>query len=250
MNTMFETKFRSYMQNVSRQRQLELQQVAQNPSLPPLLSSIGSTVGLHMWYPVNDITGDTLCRIHILLSKVGNKTKEVAIGLAMPGHVFHNNPIPAEYAKVLVREITDMSYIDYPLDHVMPEVVKELGEAVNQFILCNRCEIALDWADVTTEPAYITIKTNGNTKGQGSSATNVSSAGSKVQGSFVSIVSKGKQSFSTTNVTYQGYAPAAFSYDQSTTGTRSTTIISLQHNPPGTRPLQAKYSFRPNEHVL
>jgi hypothetical protein len=37
MNTMFETKFRSYMQNLSQERQLELQQITQ-----PLLSSIGS----------------------------------------------------------------------------------------------------------------------------------------------------------------------------------------------------------------
>jgi hypothetical protein len=71
------------------------------------------------------------CRLHIPIGRVGNKTKEVAIGVAIPGRVFHNNPIPAEYAKVLVREITDMSCIDYPLDHVMPEGIKELGEAVN-----------------------------------------------------------------------------------------------------------------------
>jgi hypothetical protein len=68
---------------------------------------------------------------------VGNKIKEVAIGVAISGRVFHNNPIPAEYAKVLVYEITDMTCIDYPLDHVMPEGVKELEEAVNQFILWN-----------------------------------------------------------------------------------------------------------------
>jgi hypothetical protein len=53
----------------------------------------------------------------------------------MSGRVFHNNSIPTEYAKVLVHEITNMSYIDYLLDHVMPKGVKELGDAVNQFIL-------------------------------------------------------------------------------------------------------------------
>jgi hypothetical protein len=62
----------------------------------------------------------------------------------MPGHVFHNNPIPMEYVKVLVREITDMGYTDYPLDHVTPEGVKELGQAVNQFILWNQRKIFLD----------------------------------------------------------------------------------------------------------
>jgi ribosomal protein L32E len=57
---------------------------------------------------------------------VKNKTKEVAIGVTMPRRVFHNNLIPAEYAKVLVHEITDMACIDCPLDHVTPEGIKEL----------------------------------------------------------------------------------------------------------------------------
>jgi hypothetical protein len=144
MNTMFEIKFRSYMQNLSQERQLQLQQVTQNPSPLPLLSSIGSTTALHAWYPIDDIMGDMPCRLHIPADRVGNKTKEVAIGVARPRCVFHNNPIAAEYAKVLVCEITDMSYIDYPLDHVTPQGVKELGEAINQFILWNRREIVLD----------------------------------------------------------------------------------------------------------
>jgi hypothetical protein len=62
----------------------------------------------------------------------------------MSGRVFHNNPIPAEYAKVLVHEITNKAYINYPLDHVTPEGVKEFEEAVNEFILWNRREIVLD----------------------------------------------------------------------------------------------------------
>jgi hypothetical protein len=79
--------------------------------------------------------GDTPCHLHIPIGGLGNKTREVVIGVAMRGRVFHNNPIPAEYAKVLVREITDMACIDYPLDHVTHEGIKELGDAVNQFIL-------------------------------------------------------------------------------------------------------------------
>jgi hypothetical protein len=87
-----------------------------------------------MWYPVDDITGDKPCHLHIPLGRVGNKTKEVMIGVAMPGRVFYNNPISVEYAKVLVREITNMACIDYPLDHVTPQGIKELEEAVNQFM--------------------------------------------------------------------------------------------------------------------
>jgi hypothetical protein len=64
------------------------------------------------------------------------ETKQKRLRLVWPCHdVFHNNPILAEYAKVLVREITDMTCIDYSLDHVTPEGIKKLGEAVNQFIL-------------------------------------------------------------------------------------------------------------------
>jgi hypothetical protein len=88
--------------------------------------------------------GDMPSYLHIPIGRVGKKTKEVTIGVTMSGRVFHNNPIPAEYAKVLVREITDMACIDYPLDHVTPEGIKELGEAINQFILWNRREIILD----------------------------------------------------------------------------------------------------------
>jgi hypothetical protein len=105
---------------------------------------MGSMTGLGTWYPVDDITVDTPCCLHIPLDRVGNKTKDVVIGVVMSGHVFYNNPILTEYAKVLVWEITNMGYTDYPLDHVTPEGVKELGQAVNQFILLNRCEIFLD----------------------------------------------------------------------------------------------------------
>jgi hypothetical protein len=144
INSMFETKFMSYMQSLIQERPLELQQITQNPSSLPHLSSIGSTVVVLMWYPVDDITGDTPCHLHIPIGRVGNKIKEDVIGMAILRRVFHNNLIPAEYAKVLVREITDMACIDYPLDHVMPEGINELGEVVNQFILWNRCEIVLD----------------------------------------------------------------------------------------------------------
>jgi hypothetical protein len=123
---------------------LELQQITQNPSPLPYLSNIGSTTAVPTWYPIDDITGDTPCRLHIPIGGVRNKTKDVAIGVAMSGRIFHNNPILAKYAKMLIGEITDMACIDYPLDHVTPEGIKKLGEAINQFILWNRREIVLD----------------------------------------------------------------------------------------------------------
>jgi hypothetical protein len=102
VNTLFKNMFMTFIQNLSQQH-----------GSPPLhllapqaanLSSMGSMTGLGTWYPVDDITVDMPCRLHIPLGRVGNKTKEVTTGVAMPGHVFHNNPIPVEYAKVLVWE--------------------------------------------------------------------------------------------------------------------------------------------------
>jgi hypothetical protein len=110
-----------------------------------------------MWYPIDDIMEDTSCHLHIPLSRVGNKIKEVAIGVAMPRRVFHNNLIPAEYAKVLVHEITNMARIDYPLDHVTPEGIKELREAINQFILWNRHEIILDSPTTTQNQLMLSL---------------------------------------------------------------------------------------------
>jgi hypothetical protein len=72
--------------------------------------------------------GDMPCRLHIPLGRLGNKTKEVTIGVAKPGRVFHNIPILVEYAKVLVHEITDLACIDYPLDHVTPEGISSYCE--------------------------------------------------------------------------------------------------------------------------
>jgi hypothetical protein len=99
---------------------------------------------LGTWYPMDDITVDTPYCLHIPLGRLGAKKKDVMICVVMSGCVFHNNPMPTKYAKVLLQEITDMGYIDYPLDHVTPEGVKELRHVVNRFILWNRHEIFLD----------------------------------------------------------------------------------------------------------
>jgi hypothetical protein len=100
VNKLFENIFMAFIQNLSQEH-----------GSPPLhllapqatnLSSMSSTTSLGTWYHVDDIIVDTPCRLHIPLGRVGNKTKEVATGVAIPGRVLHNNPIPVEYAKVLV----------------------------------------------------------------------------------------------------------------------------------------------------
>ena len=65
-------------------------------------------------------------------------SKAVATGIAMPGRIIHNNPIPSEYAKVSVMEITDKEYMDYQLDISMTDDITELGHAINSIILWNK----------------------------------------------------------------------------------------------------------------
>jgi hypothetical protein len=98
-NTLFENRFMTFIQNLSQEGSPLLHLLAPQAAN---LSSMSSTTGLGAWYPVDDITIDTPCRLHIPLSRVGNKIKEVVIGVAMPERVFHNNLILTEYAKVLV----------------------------------------------------------------------------------------------------------------------------------------------------
>jgi hypothetical protein len=48
---------------------------------------MSTTTGLATWYPVDEIMVHTTCHLHIPLSRVENKTKEVATSVVMPGHV-------------------------------------------------------------------------------------------------------------------------------------------------------------------
>jgi hypothetical protein len=72
VNTMFENRFMTFIQNLSQEHG--------SPSLHLLapqvanLSNVGSTIGLGTWYPVDDITVDMPCCLHIPLGRVRNKT--------------------------------------------------------------------------------------------------------------------------------------------------------------------------------
>ena len=58
----------------------------------------------------------------------------VTIGMAMPGHAFHNISILADYAKVSVLQVTNQDYLDYELYHSTPKGITQLGQVVKQFI--------------------------------------------------------------------------------------------------------------------
>ena len=63
--------------------------------------------------------------------------------MAMSGHVFHNRPIPQDYAKVVVVLQVDQNFHDYNLDIATPEGITQLGQALKQFILWHRRDIVI-----------------------------------------------------------------------------------------------------------
>ena len=111
---------------------------------PLHLSSAGSTPASTHKYPVDSITEDTPCSLHVPIGRKGRATIKVAEGIAMVGRTFHTAPIPPECAKVQVIRVVDDQYLNNDLDYpVEDEGIETLGEAVNNFILWHRRDIIL-----------------------------------------------------------------------------------------------------------
>lgn len=86
-------------------------------------------------FPVDYITEDTPCSLHVPIGRSGH-SKEAARGIAIPGDLFHMRPIPDEYTKVQVTEITNNRFINDPLDFPMvDEGIETIGDALNNFVL-------------------------------------------------------------------------------------------------------------------
>jgi hypothetical protein len=71
-----------------------------------------------------------------------NRTKKVAIGLAILGRKFHRSDIPEEYCRVEVMMVIQESKDDM-LDIPRPEGIETPGQAVKNFILWPRRDVEL-----------------------------------------------------------------------------------------------------------
>ncbi|GJN04913.1 hypothetical protein PR202_ga22497 [Eleusine coracana subsp. coracana] len=106
------------------------------------LSSHGSVADTNK-YPVNDITENTPCSLHMTLSKRGNTLVKVADGIVIPGRTFHNVTIPHECARVQIVKV-DENYLSCDLDYPdEDEGIETLEDVVNHFILWPRREIVI-----------------------------------------------------------------------------------------------------------
>nr|AAQ56488.1 hypothetical protein OSJNBa0023H09.15 [Oryza sativa Japonica Group] len=106
-------------------------------------------------YPFDDVTEDTPCKLLIPVSRVGKKIL-VATGRFIPGHRFHCQDIPDDYAKVEVRTVIE-AYRMHELDFPTTEQIVYLGDAVDQFILWHKNDIELGSTDGTDRPPRIPV---------------------------------------------------------------------------------------------
>ena len=67
-------------------------------------------------YPVDDITENTNCELHVKMKNISMKVADGCAFTNPPEATFHCNPIPAGYARVLVDEVVDPPYSGLQLD--------------------------------------------------------------------------------------------------------------------------------------
>jgi hypothetical protein len=94
-------------------------------------------------YPVDDITRHVACTL-VIRYGINNHhyTKEVEIGVAIPGCKFHGSDIPDDYYRVKVTMVVQGSENDM-LDIPGPEGIETLGQANKIFILRPRRDVEL-----------------------------------------------------------------------------------------------------------
>jgi hypothetical protein len=82
------------------------------------------------------------CSLVIRYGINNHRTREVAVGLAIPGCKYHESDIPEDYCKVEVSTVIQ-GYEDDMLDIPGPEGIEKLEQAIKNFILWPRRDIQL-----------------------------------------------------------------------------------------------------------
>jgi hypothetical protein len=102
-------------------------------------SSVASTAN-KVHYPINDIDRLVACSLVIRYGINNRRTREVAVGLAIPRRKYHENDIPEDYCKVEVSTVVQ-GYEDNMLDIPGPEGIEKLRQAIKNFILWPRQDV-------------------------------------------------------------------------------------------------------------
>lgn len=156
-----------FLGKASSMELMQRTQLDQGLSVP---SSSASTVN----QPADDIVSCTSCSLHI---PVGRKKRmmEVATGMAIPGRTFQCQPIPIDYAKVLVVDVHP-NHQRLEIDLPTKEGIRYLGDAKDNLILWNRYDIILTTASPPLPPVQLESD-NDPLQGQASASGNVTVEG-------------------------------------------------------------------------
>jgi hypothetical protein len=82
------------------------------------------------------------CSLVIRYGINNDRTREVAIGLAILGRKYHESDIPEDYYKVEVSTFVQ-GYKDDMLHILGPESIEKLGQAIKNFIIWPRQDVQL-----------------------------------------------------------------------------------------------------------
>jgi hypothetical protein len=104
-----------------------------------ILSSVASTAN-KVHYPVDDSDRPVTCSLVLRYGINNHRTREIVVGLAIPGHKYHESDISEDYCKVEVSTVVQ-GYEDDMLDIPDPEGIEKLGQTIKNFILWPRRDI-------------------------------------------------------------------------------------------------------------
>jgi hypothetical protein len=114
------------------------------PTTQPLVTQCTTTIPSRVastankvHYPVDDIDRPVACSLVIRYGINNHRTREVTVGLAIPGRKYHGSDILEDYCKEEVSTVVQ-GYEDDMLDILGPEGIKKLRHAVKNFILWPR----------------------------------------------------------------------------------------------------------------
>jgi hypothetical protein len=121
----------------------QMQMVIMQPMDSPIVPSrIGSTANREH-YAVDDIVTPTACSLVLLYGITNVRTIEVATGMVIPSHDYHNKKMPEEYCRVEVLTMVEGHRDDF-VGIPTPDGVEKLSQAINEFILWPRWDIRLN----------------------------------------------------------------------------------------------------------
>ena len=103
-------------------------------------------------YPVNNIVKPTPCNLVVPYGRLSRRQMSVGMGVALPGRMYYEQPIPDDYARVEVMWIHP-DQADDEIDIPTPDRSMYLRSVVGKEVLWARCDIYFDESTLSSQPS-------------------------------------------------------------------------------------------------